>query len=154
MCPILPPAMAIKKFDCENGGLIVGSSIEACLIYIFWHLDHLISVVNECINKRTWSAIPNLPFMHSVWDQNVGKIAVAGGSTGHCRWLHGVRTMGRTGGQLELFSMGKCTEAARLQRIKASVFLMVAVCLTTHSVLQDIVLLAGVQVHRSSNSTI
>ena len=43
----------------------------------------------------------------------------------------------------------KFTEAAFdvcLQRMHASVFLMVAICWSTHSLLQDIALLAGVQV--------
>ena len=43
---------------------------------------------------------------------------------------------------MEPFSVEKCAEAAfaaRLQRMQASFFLIVAVCWTTHSVLQDII---------------
>ena len=65
--------------------------------------------------------------------------------------LHVTLWGAHTGGQLEQFSMGKmyrghlCHLFAKNADI--SFFLMVAVCLTTHSVLRDIVLLAGIQGH-------
>ena len=57
-----------------------------------------------------------------------------------------------------IYGPGKYIEAAFAtrhsfrQRTQASVFLMVAVCWITHSLLRDIILLAGVEVQRLSNS--
>ena len=86
MCPVLPPATAIKKFDRQNGRLIVWFipwSLLDRLIYFFWGLDRLISCSKRTRIQANTIGHAHFPFMHSVRDQNVRKIAVADGSTGH-----------------------------------------------------------------------
>ena len=121
MCPVLPPATAIKKFDRQNEGLIVWFipwSLLDRLIYLSNGLDRLISCSKRTGIQAYAIGHAHLPFMRSVRDQNARKIAVAGGSTGHTAvttpwWLHVAKCKGhvpstRCGDDLYLILLYPC----------------------------------------------